>query len=686
MPKWVFVLFLFCCTTPVERVVPEQETVSEQRPPVASVPESYPTVGAEEVTVDVLDKPTLLALERETRPFGLPRLLQTAGVDEQAMYALLREEVDGITASVRRPLVVEHADALKWPAGNVGRKFDTRWLGSPDAFFSLAGVVNRMDRRDFQENAGCGEVRFIYRLAYKIRREEGEVGSRLPFTLNVVFTPKETENCAGLAQGWTALPEAGPERLQGLLDGPLRLEGLEFDRVEVNAQVVRFPSGLETEFAGQALYLLKVLQVRDGTIKEKKLENTPDVARLLADDALRADLVQWIDAHISEIDEGRYRIPDRFLATETLSYSTLGINRAANKPFSVVFSGEEQLKLPLPPKDTRFIASRSGLVERLDNGSCIGCHQAGSTAGFHLLGEDDPTLTGVTNRLAVVVSPHYLAERARRKNRVAAVASGQTPDRHRSHSLAPLQTKGQYGGIGVNQACTPPRHTADFRGAANWQCDASSGPVQCMVVADDPRSAVTFGQCVPETVTSRALKAGMTCRAGVVSSTGPSKNEPWNLHGYQDTVQLKQMYDLEEAKKFKVDTLNCRPTRIGVPLGRTYRRCTREERSLKQVMNADGTIQPEICAVVGGGKFDRCVEGDFHTCLSQIVGRGMVGACSETVPCREDAICQQLPWQLEGVPTDAGRKWANAGIGFCTPTYFLFQLRLDGHPTPRSVR
>jgi hypothetical protein len=86
--------------------------------------------------------------------------------------------------------------------------------------------------------------------------------------------------------------------------------------------------------------------------------------------------------------------------------------------------------------------------------------------------------------------------------------------------------------------------------------------------------------------------------------------------------------------------------------------------------------------VVGGAKFDLCVEGDFHECLDQIIGRGMVASCSIEHPCREDAICQALPWQLSSVPSTAGQAVAEAGVGFCTPTYFLFQLRLDGHPQP----
>ena len=39
-------------------------------------------------------------------------------------------------------------------------------------------------------------------------------------------------------------------------------------------------------------------------------------------------------------------------------------------------------------------------------------------------------------------------------------------------------------------------------------------------------------------------------------------------------------------------------------------------------------------------------------------------------------MCQALPSDLP----DVGRV---AGLGYCSPTYFLFQMRLDGHPDPR---
>ena len=39
-------------------------------------------------------------------------------------------------------------------------------------------------------------------------------------------------------------------------------------------------------------------------------------------------------------------------------------------------------------------------------------------------------------------------------------------------------------------------------------------------------------------------------------------------------------------------------------------------------------------------------------------------------------MCQSLP---ADVP-DAAR--VRDRVGFCSPTYFLFQMRLDGHPDP----
>ncbi len=683
---------------------------SEEQPePSAKVSRKTPSspagdpLPAEAVRVAVVDLDTLQALEAPEFGGSLGAVLARAegaaakGPSSaaqlwtqtnlyRALSTTLSRDITAVIDGVERPLVTEHAHALRWPAGNVGRAFDVRWLKSLDAFFTLAGVVNRLDRRDLHEEPTCGEVRLIYRLAYRMQKDDGSPSSRLPLTLNLVFVPAERTACHAVARQWADLDD-GPELAQKLTQGPLDFSSLVLDRFEVNAQVVRFPSGLETEFGGQAIYLLKVYDPAAGPqgvgVVTRLLENTPDVGRIESSPELREELVSWISEHIDDIDKGTYRLPDRFLASEALSYSTLGINRLANKPFSALFEGKHLRALPEPGGELLWVGSQRGLVERLDNGSCTGCHQAGSTAGFHLLGPDDPKVAGVTNRLASPISPHLRTELKRRRQYVADIASGRSPDLFRPHSLAPPPVQGKYPGVGPNQSCVPSEAREHLQASARWGCEQKTGTIRCEVVARDPRAAMNFGQCIPDPSRPRALAAGMTCRAAEVEAKNHKGGGGlWNLHAYADTVKQRPIYKLPEDPPFTAQSLHCRPTRIGVPLGRTYRRCTSRERSLPHAPS-DSSAGLEICAVVGGNSFDLCVEGDFHKCLEQIIGRGMVARCSEQLPCREDAICQMLPWQLEGVPSEAGQKLSEAGIGFCTPTYFLFQLRLDGHPTPR---
>src|ERR1041384_4709065 len=63
--------------------------------------------------------------------------------------------------------------------------FDRALLYSAETRFVLAGIVNRMDRTYVAE-AGCGEIRLIYRLT-RINKAAGDDASpRLPMTLNLV--------------------------------------------------------------------------------------------------------------------------------------------------------------------------------------------------------------------------------------------------------------------------------------------------------------------------------------------------------------------------------------------------------------------------------------------------------------------------------------------------------------------
>ena len=69
------------------------------------------------------------------------------------------------------------------------------------------------------------------------------------------------------------------------------------------------------------------------------------------------------------------------------------------------------------------------------------------------------------------------------------------------------------------------------------------------------------------------------------------------------------------------------------------------------------------------------------------VGRGLLNVCSPSRFCREDYICQEMPDLLTAAKFNVSPQSLNVlksgKIGFCTPTYFVYQLRLDGHPNPR---
>lgn len=661
--RWLM-LTMACDAPAPEPALPPPATVPAPEPAPEPV---WPTIAPEGVVVDVVDLETLQGLEAGGYALAdvlggggsgpLPNDALAAQVPRyRGLAAALGEDLEALADQLERDLVVEHRDARAWPSGNVGRRLDPRWLSAVEGAWSLAAVVNRIDRMDFAEGPSCGDVRLVYRLGYQ---SSGGTGSRLPVTLNAVMAYPAEEDCGAIARRWVAPA-----------DMATALSGLTLKQLEVNAQVVRFPSGLETQFGGQALYLLTVFAFQGDEPVRVPLENTPDVLGIAADPARKAALRDWIAGNAARIDQGTHQLPVAFRAERALSWSTLGINRSANKPFSAIFDPEE---LPAPPEGAQWAASAEGLLERLDNGSCTGCHQAGSTAGFHMLGEDHPEQSGLTNRLLLPASPHYHAELPRRQAYVAALASGAEPDRFRPHSL-------QHGGTAAaGGSCIPDAHHDDV--AQRWGCPEG---LRCEVVARDPGTHFHFGQCVAPADTPEAIRSGALCRDGVVSAASHAPREgdtipAFNAHSDADRLQQQQRYGLPEDKRFSEDAYNCRPPVIGVPLGRAFRRCTAQERSLTAE-----SLPGEVCAIVGGSRFDRCVEEDFHQCLAGIVGRGMVDGCSLDRPCREDYICQQLPWPLESIPDEAGAALTEAGVGFCTPTYFLFQLRLDGHPVPTT--
>mgnify|MGYP000036766235 CR=1 FL=1 len=99
-----------------------------------------------------------------------------------------------------------------------------------------------------------------------------------------------------------------------LLAGPLAPERSRFLQLEIDAQIVRFPSDLERvdarNFAGQALYWLRIFAPNGDRFAPVALENTPDVQAILADPTKKQRLLDAIAADLDGIDRGVFRMPD----------------------------------------------------------------------------------------------------------------------------------------------------------------------------------------------------------------------------------------------------------------------------------------------------------------------------------------------------------------------------------------
>jgi hypothetical protein len=341
------------------------------------------------------------------------------------------------------------------------RLFDARWLASPDAFFELVGVANRMDRRPFQ-NGACGETRLVYRLAYRTPAMQ----SRLPMTVNVELrgdAPDADGSCAGTARRWQPpQPSMTDEALGRWLvspDGPLAPQRLA--QITTNLQSVRWPSAVRPDLGGHAEYMLRAFRWNTSAQRfdVAPLENTPDVARLKADAPLRKELRQWLQqpGNLRALDEATLQLPEKFLATEAVSVAPRGLERLANRPFAQIFSAAEWQAVPA----SRTLHSPQALLRRLDDLSCAGCHQSRAVAGFHLLGADrrgaSRTFTA-GNALALPHSPHLQDELARRGRYVHAALSTPRPDPFR-----PLPEPGDVnaasGTATVGASCEPTRIT-----------------------------------------------------------------------------------------------------------------------------------------------------------------------------------------------------------------------------------
>jgi hypothetical protein len=568
---------------------------------------------------------TLVAIAQRTdfslgAVFGDSRgFVNNAQLSTSTRYASIVDQISADIALVQK----------KDPQAGVGvhrfshRLFDVRWLRSDRASFNLVGVVNRLDRAPFHAGS-CGETRLVYRLAYDTYEKRTAIRSRLPMTIGVeVPLRMPPEGCRELARRWIRRPARKGEVpfiwLTGP-DGPLEPTKSAFSeaRIVVNVQQLRWPAAVRPDLAGHAEYLLRSFRLSTSgkTYVAEPLENTPDLARFASDATLKKNFLAWLGepANLAAVDRGTPVIPEQFLAKQAISVTPRGLARRANRPFSSIFSGTDFAAFDF--SKLLRVRSPEGLLRRLDELTCQGCHESRSIAGFHLLG-DDPEDTPSANALSTGMSPHLAGDLARRDALVRSLLAGHPkPD-----FSQPYPERGEYSGYGAHCGLgTDPTF-------ASWKCDAG---LACQPY-DAPAGDVV-GQCLP----SEPRAAGDPCEAGP-------------LDAKRDRVA-------KVTRKDCASSAVCNTNAVGFPGGMCTETC--DALSPQGVCGGIAILDP----------FNACVaRGEpFMDCLANNVRPAGFRACDAESPCRDDYICTKPA--------------AGKTRGTCIPPYFLFQLRVDGHP------
>jgi hypothetical protein len=132
-------------------------------------------------------------------------------------------------------------------------------------------------------------------------------------------------------------------------------------------------------------------------------------------------------------------------------------------------------------------------------------------------------------------------------------------------------------------------------------------------------------------------RIGEACEVGMVRSSarGPER----------DTIANKRRLSCGAG-------LSCTAQRGGFPGGMCQARC-------------DALPDGAVCGVIAVHPFNDCLGSGapFSTCIEHVRAIGLA-RCSDELPCRDDYVCARTP----------------ASDGACVPPYFLFQMRVDGHP------
>jgi hypothetical protein len=450
--------------------------------------------------------------------------------------------------------------------------------------------------------------------------------------------------------------------------GPLSPSYFSYQRlrsIEFNIQGVREGSENQENFGGRAQYLLKVYDWLGDRFEEATLENQIDRARLKKNPELLAELKTWILANLKSLDAGTVILPRKFLSKRAISIAPGGLARSANRPYFDLFKPEDfNAVSEATYKKFEQVKSYNGLIRRLNDITCTGCHQTRAIGGFHFSGLD-PMGKYPGNSVFLPGSPHFMADLPRRLSIVEAVARADNRiDYSRGFAARPQTRRSQVlRGTGLLDGWSALCATGSDPSFREWTCSAG---LVCkpLFVALKGRRAVSkqlqggqddsgMGTCL-----NSVQKIGDPCEFGT------AETKSYGVDHFTRTNN-REIVDLNPKLTLCSPQSQDKGTKTGGFWGGNLRTLSCQEQS--------GGLPPEAsCGPLPASKpgFNACIgKKNFDDCLTEFsIGVGLRG-CDALNPCRDDYIC------AEGYEPNRG---------VCAPPYFLFQFRVDGHP--KSVR
>ena len=497
------------------------------------------------------------------------------------------------------------------------RQFNAHWLKSEKTRFELIAIVNRLDRQVFAPEY-CGELRLIYRLAYSVETPTGRIDSRLPMSINLVrFQGRDpSATCRETASAW--IPDQPPSN---------DADWLTSEHGPLAAARIAAAPLKSVEVNLQSVRWPSTVRPNLGGHAEYILRvfhpraSPPYLVPAKLENTIDPDLLRNNGSLSKELVHW-LKLP---ATLEALDAGTLLVPEKflAERAVSVSPHGLARLSnrpyaMLLSPKDLEG-PDYAAYATLASPASVIRRLDGLSCQGCH----QSRSLAGF----------HLLGEDAADKQ-VDALSVPMSPHFHsevlrRRDYVATLAAGGQPdesrppaerdpGEAGLGAPCGLSDATY-----GKWTCAEG---LHCQSLGDSD-----VGTCQP----AEGPSVGGPCEFGPISRAA----------AHRDAARLSRT----PCQGGRV----CEANSVGFPSGMCAGSCDDLP---------PGAVCGGIAVLV---EFNSCLASgrSFERCVLENTRPGALQACSFRSPCRDDYVCARVP---------------NGGA--CMPPYFLFQLRVDGHP------